>query len=784
MSDNTIAMHTARPLNISVGGTVASNKINNKTAKWPNFVKRLQDVRRTDETFVEYQSMTKDQAAKIKDVGYFVGGHFRDGKRNNHNIISRDIITLDADHCPPKFLDIVKKSIGSYTYALHSTHGHCEEEPRLRLIFPLTKSIPPDQYAPIARMLASKIGIEYFDNTTDQPARAMFWPSIPSDSEYVFEHNEGEWVDPDDILDGYVDWKDIAEWPRAERHDVQIYEKKDKAQDPREKTGLIGAFCRVYDVHSAISEFISDAYKESGRDRYTYTGSTMSNGAVVYDGGLFLFSNHESDPCSGLNVNAFDLVRLHKFGELDKDCKKNTPNNKLKSYKAMLNFIEQDHDTRVEFNRKLIEGFDCDEDDEEDLSWLAELSRTQEGKIKSSLLNVELIVKNDPAIKAIYFNKLKHTFVKKADLPWSTCEDTVNGDEWTDFDDTSLRQFIEKKYGFSVSKDNAIDAILLNRDVKGFHPIHSYLEELKWDGIERLDTLLIEHLGVKDSKYTRAVSRKFMCAAVARTFNPGCKFDYCLILEGSQGKGKSTFVKTLVGDGNWFGDDIPHLSGKEVIESIQGRWVIELSELQSFSKSEIEHIKAFMSRTEDRARMAYGRRVQSYKRQTVFVGTTNDSEYLKDDTGNRRFWPVKCEIDLVDFDKLAVERDQIWAEAVVRYRKGEKLYFDDPEIENLAKTEQAERHSEDEWIGLISDWLERPIVDGFDTDSGEEFRNRVCAMQIYIECLGGKKERHTRAISNRITRAMDKVVGWYNPKKTMSIPGYGKPKGWVRESKM
>ncbi len=208
--------------------------------------------------------------------------------------------------------------------------------------------------------------------------------------------------------------------------------------------------------------------------------------------------------------------------------------------------------------------------------------------------------------------------------------------------------------------------------------------------------------------------------------------------------------------------------------------MLELSELQSFSKSEIEHIKAFMSRTEDRARMAYGRRVQTYKRQTVFVGTTNDTEYLKDDTGNRRFWPVKCEIDLVDFEKLANERDQLWAEAVVRYREGEKLYFDDPEIEQLAKTEQAARHAEDDWVGLITDWLERPIDDGFEAEADPLLLDRVCAIQIYTQCLNGHKERHTRAISNRISRAMDRVAGWEKHSTTMKIKGYGDVKGWKK----
>lgn len=783
MSNNPISLHTHRKLNIATGDKVTSNEVANRKTSWPLFVKKLQQVIRTKETFQEYRLMDKNKATAVKDVGSFTAGHFKGGIRNSDNLISRELITLDADHCPVDFVDIVHKKMSDYTFVVHSTHGHCPEEPRFRLIFPLTKSIPPEQYEPIARKLAEMVGIEYFDNTTYQPARVMFWPSISCDMDYIFSENEGEWVDPDLTLKEYFDWEDQVEWPCSNRYTKRIHERKSRAEDPREKSGLIGAFCRVYDIHSAIAEFIPDSYIESSNDRYTFTGSKSANGAVVYDRGLFLYSNHESDPCSGVLCNAFDLVRLHKFGELDQDCKPQTPTNRLKSFTAMMGLIEADKSTRIEYSKEITEGFDCDPEgveETEDLSWRALLEIGDKGKYLSILKNIRIILQNDPIRKSIFYNKLRHCFVKKSDLPWAKCEDPVNGDNWTDHDDACLRDYIESKYELRVAEKNAFDAMNVIRNDCSFHPVFDYLQSLEWDGEDRLETLLIDHLHVEDNIYTRSASKAFMCGAVARIYEPGCKFDYCLILEGGQGIGKSTFVKTLLPNADWFLDEVHSLKGKEVIESLMGQWIIELSELQAFNKSDIEHIKGFMSRTRDKARLAFDRRPTYYQRQNVFIGTTNDSQYLKDDTGNRRFWPVKCGIKRVDFKKLASVRDQIWAEAVHKYKAGEKLFFDNPEVEAFAKAEQNARYAEDEWVGVIRSWLESPQSDFFEEES--ERRNKVCARQIYIECLDGTNEKLSRAISNRIVRCMDRIEGWRNPGKSFRIPGYGKSRGWMRNS--
>jgi predicted P-loop ATPase len=236
-----------------------------------------------------------------------------------------------------------------------------------------------------------------------------------------------------------------------------------------------------------------------------------------------------------------------------------------------------------------------------------------------------------------------------------------------------------------------------------FHPVQRFLRNLKWDGKERLDTMLMKYCGAEgDVQYLADVGRKFMCASVARVFEPGVKFDHVMILEGPQGVGKSTFVQTLAM--KWGSDSLGDITNKDVIDNMRGKWLIELGELASMNRAEANDLKAFITRQFDVARKAYGRRSQTYPRQCVFVGTTNDDEYLKDVTGGRRFLPVTT--TRFDIPALIKDREQLWAEAVVAWELGEALYLDDASVRDYASGEQKSRLIVDEIVTQVKEAIE------------------------------------------------------------------------------
>jgi predicted P-loop ATPase len=286
-----------------------------------------------------------------------------------------------------------------------------------------------------------------------------------------------------------------------------------------------------------------------------------------------------------------------------------------------------------------------------------------------------------------------------------------------------------------------------------------------------------------------------LVAGVARVVNPGCKFDYMLILVGTQGIMKSSFLRTL-GRG-WFSDSFTTVQGKEAFEQLQGAWLIEISELSAFKKSEVEAIKHFVAKQKDTFRPSYARTPEDFPRQNIFFGTTNNLEFLKDPTGNRRFWPVLCEqrpIKKHTFTDLPLEVDQLWAEAVHLYNKGETLYLT-KEIEAQARLVQ-ELHSEkDERIGIINDYLDRLLPNNWDTmdmddrrnwldnpkNIGTEMRDQVCTAEVWCECLGKQKEDMTRYNTREVNDLLRSLTGWQAVVSTANFKIYGKQKYYERK---
>lgn len=329
--------------------------------------------------------------------------------------------------------------------------------------------------------------------------------------------------------------------------------------------------------------------------------------------------------------------------------------------------------------------------------WQERLELDKAGNVKNTLRNLTLILENDPNLKPLVFNQLLDGMEIKGAVPWKHPSKF-----WRDADDAQLISYVDTHYG-TFSARNYDIAVTKVSDDRSYHPIREFIANLPaWDGVERVDTLLIDYLAAEDTPYVRAVTRKTLCAAIKRVLVPGSKFDSMLVLNGPQGVGKSTLIAKLAGE--WFSDslNLSDTKDKTAAEKLQGYWILEIGELAGLRKAEVETLRSFLSRQNDIYRAAFGKRATPHLRQCVFFGTTNaESGYLRDTTGNRRFWPVKTPGGGAKHSWELTDEDirQIWAEVLVYVERGEKLYLD-ANMETLAKVEQREAMESDEREGL------------------------------------------------------------------------------------
>lgn len=296
-----------RKITISVGASRKSVNWQGQDLNYSDFVKKLETPVRSQETLEDYLKLSKAKQDELKDVGGFVGGALKGVRRKASNVLSRDLVTLDFDNIPTGETETTIKKVMTLGcgYVIYSTRKHADYRPRLRIILPLDRSVTSDEYEPIARYAAKQIGIEMADPTTFEPSRLMFWPSCSSDSQYIYKYEDKPFLSADGVLATYADWRDITSWPQVPGVDVGHRKDLTRQQDPTTKTGLIGAFCRAYDIYEAMETFIPKAYDPTGdQDRYTYLQGSTTGGAIVYEDGKFLFSHHATDPCGGQLVNA------------------------------------------------------------------------------------------------------------------------------------------------------------------------------------------------------------------------------------------------------------------------------------------------------------------------------------------------------------------------------------------------------------------------------------------------------------------------------------------------
>ncbi|MHB1154530.1 MAG: virulence-associated E family protein [Eubacteriales bacterium] len=769
-----------RNLPVAYGNSCFAKTWPNKTITFDELCTRLEITIRTTESVEEYSKLPKAERDQIKDKGGFVGGQLRDNRRRRENVVYRSMLTLDCDHATIDFIDRFTSGC-KYAACLYTTHGHTPDAPRIRIVVPMTCDITPDKYVAIARYFADEWGIDQFDECSYRPNQLMYWPTTPANGEYVFKHIDGLWLDPDVYLLTYPNWQECSLLPTSSRESAVRKQETSKQEDPLVKTGVVGVFCRTYDMEMAISTFLSEIYAPSVVEgRYDYIPADSSAGVVIYDD-KFSYSHHATDPACGKLLNAFDLVRIHKFGDDDEK----------KSFAAMMDFVSKDDKVKMLMTEERIAKANRDFDESKD--WKKHLQyMTRSIVLQNNVWNFNLILNNDPDFAGFAFNELANRVQVTEKLPW----DRPEGNQyWRDADTAQLKSLIDSRY-LAFSSRNHDVAFTKVADDRRFHPIRDYLDALPvWDGIPRVEDLFIRYMKADDTPYIRTVTRKTFAAAIARIYRPGVKFDCVPVLDGDQGIGKSSIVKDLITP-EYYSESLSltDMDDKAGAEKLQGFWVVEIGELAGMKKADVEKVKAFLSTADDKYRPSYGKTVESHPRQCIIIATVNGERgYLRDITGNRRFWIIKLnerkQKQKWHFDQNF--RDQFWAEAKAIYEAGEKLYL---EGELLDAAEQAQRGAMeiDERIGMVEEYLDIMLPEDWDhmdiytrreylsnTNSpvvakGNVKRNSVSNAEIWCECFGRSFQDLKPTDSYAIAALMTQISGWERTTERVRQPMYGR----------
>lgn len=776
-----------RKLAITTGNSRQSAVWNLGEVSFDELCEKLKQPIRTSETAAQYRKMTRAEKDTAKDKGGFVMGTLKGTRRKKNEVLSRSAITLDEDRLKPGFFDWYKKN-HKYLSVIYTTHSHTKENPRGRIIIPTSRDMTPEETNAIARYMAADLGMDQIDPCSFEINQLMYWPTCSADGDYFCEKYEGELLDPDAYLSSHPDWVDVTKLPLAPGEKEAFDRQKTKQEDPLEKEGIVGDWCRAHSISDVMENALSGIYEPGGSpDRWHYRKSGSISGVVVYDD-KYAYSHHASDPACGKLLNAFDLVRIHLF--YDDDPKK--------SFNMMAEYASKDKAVRDMAMKRRQEQAAAEfaPVSEEDDSWKGSLEYSKkDAKVKNTLGNLRIIVKNDHYLKNIWFNKLSDSLEVRGELPWKHPEKY-----WRDADDAQLICYVDANYG-TFSRTNYDTAVTKVADDRGYHPIREYFDNLpEWDGIERADTLLIDYLGAEDTPYVRAVTRKTLCAARRRILVPGVKFDFMPVLNGPQGIGKSTLISKLAME--WYSDslNISDMNDKTAAEKLQGYWILEIGELAGMKKADLDKVKAFISRQDDKYRASFGRRVTPHPRQCVFFGTTNsENGYLRDITGNRRYWNIKVDgkgkYRSWQLDQDTV--DQIWAE-VKLLEPDEELYLP-PELEEYAKDEQREAMESDDREGLVRKYLDTLLPSNWDDMDfyarrtyihepddpahvpGTVKRMTVSNIEIWCECFGKPKEDIRYSDSYAISSIMAKIESWEKTGKLMTLPIYGRQRIYRRK---
>lgn len=773
-----------RPLAIAYGNNRQAKTWTNKTITFDDLKERLKVTIRTPESAEEYAKFNKAKRDTVKDHGGFVAGALKGGRRKIDTVELRSMVALDGDRIDKAFLERYEAN-APYTSLLYTTHSSTEEHPRVRLVYPLTRDVKPEEFVAVSRYLAEMLGIDYFDECSYQPNQLMYWPSTPSNGVYVFKDVEKMWLNPDDILSAHPEWTDPTRLPMSSRESRANTARTAEVKDPLGKDGAIGLFNRTYfPIYRAIEKFLSDVYEPTDNEnRYHYIQSSSMAGVEIIEEGKFAYSHHAKDPAYLKLCNAFDLVRIHKFG--DDDSKK--------SFNAMCELAMEDEEVkRLAMEEKLLEAETDFTDSDSD--WMTRLKyQPRTGLLENSVYNLNLILNNDPDFQNFAFNELANRIQITGPLPWERPE---GNSFWRDADTAQLKSIIDIRY-LAFSSRNHDVAFTKAADDRHFHPVRDYLNSLpEWDGVKRVEDLFIKYLQAEDTEYVRTVTRKTFAAAVARIYVPGIKFDCVPVLDGDQGIGKSTIVKDLVSP-EYYSEtlSLTDMDDKSGAEKLQGFWAVEIGELAGMKKADIEKVKAFLSTCDDKYRPSYGRVVESHPRQCIIIATVNGERgYLRDITGNRRFWIIKLhqKKQKKTWNFTPEFRAQFWAEAKEIWKSGEKLYLEGDVLAEAEKMQQSAMEV-DERVGMVEEYLNTMLPEDWDSmdlfqrrnylngsefgspaHKGCELRTEVSNAEIWCECFGKSLQELKPTDSYSIAALMSQIGGWERTTTIKRQPLYGR----------
>jgi len=772
-----------RDLCIAYGNNRQAKTWVNKTIRFDDLKERLKVTIRTPESAEEYAKMGKAQRDAAKDHGGFVAGILKGGRRKIDTVEVRSMLALDGDRINTDFLDTYEE-ICPYTSALYTTHSSTAENPRVRLVFPLTRDVTPEEFVAVSRYVAQMLGIDFFDECSYQPNQLMYWPSTPQNGVFVYKETNGGWINPDEILSAHPEWTDPTRLPTSSRESKANTTAQQKVQDPLAKDGVVGLFNRVYyPISKALTAFLSDVYEPTDNENRWHFIQSSSMAGVEIKEDKFVYSHHAKDPAYLKLCNAFDIVRTHRFGDMDDKA----------SFSAMCEFAMQQDEVKILAANERLAQADIDFATGE-ADWMKLLRyQAKSSVLENSVYNLNLILNNDPDFANFAFNEMANRIQVTGPLPWDRPEGNVF---WRDADTAQLKAQLDLRYVPFSSRNHDV-AFTKVADDRHFHPVRDYLDSLPaWDGVKRVEDLFIRYLQAEDTEYVRAVTRKTFAAAVARIYVPGIKFDCVPVLDGEQGIGKSTIVKDLVG-AEYYSEtlSLTDMDDKSGAEKLQGFWIVEIGELAGMKKADIEKVKAFLSTSDDKYRPSYGKVVESHPRQSIIIATVNGERgYLRDITGNRRFWIIKVhqKKQKKTWNFTDEFRQQFWAEAKAIWKAGEKLYLEG-EIRDEAEKAQRGAMEADERVGMIEEYLSTPLPEGWDDMdifsrrnylSGTEFgspertntheRTEVSNPEIWCECFGKNLKELKPTDSYAIAAMMAQVSGWERTTSIKRQPIYGR----------
>lgn len=694
---------------ISVGNSRTAKYWQQEQLTWESFLDRLSKPKRTQEAFQQYKAMKKSEQDELKDVGGFLGGTLKNGRRKKGYVLTRCLITLDADSIAPGGKeDTIKRVSGlGCAYAIYSTRKHESAAPRLRILFPTDRPLLPDEYEPIARKVAALIGMEIFDPTTFEPERFMYFPSCSADSEWVFTYEDKPFLKADGILGQYQDWKNVLEWPEVPGIQKQLRQTLKKQGNPREKPGIIGAFCRVYDIPAAIDKFIPDVYEDYGNGRYTYCNGSTAAGAVLYDEGMFLFSHHATDPAGGRLLNPFDLVRVHLFGQEDENATEGTPGNRMPSFTKMCEFAAQDEAVRLDLAKEAFSDEGREKEPYPDIKIGAKGTIT----VLPTTRNLETLLNNE-GLNISYDMIKREIKVKSQD---KEAMEKFNGgpNSYGNLLTYCTDQFARD--GLRTSTAKVHEWVTKVADDNKVNAAREYLEfnYMLYGGSKGIDALFECLKVMGDADLYKMLLRKWLCQGVAMAYNEHGQFgaDGVLVLKGPHGIGKTSFFRKCCTIGqDYFAEGAMMDGSKDKLMEATQCWIGELGELPR-SLKDIEMMKAFITSPSDKFRAPYAKKAEIYPRLASFGATTNSDSFLKED-GERRFWVIDVEnIDLVGLDRISFEA--VWAEAMDLYRLLGQLSF------RLTKAERDALRRSNKQYQIISD-EERLLREKLDWEQPKE----------------------------------------------------------------